>query len=393
MSEAFEEFYINLIKKAERSTKKCGEGLSKSGYYCDKHIVLKSDSELYKPSEYIKKLTALKNFGLNVALPKFYISQEQVKKNGKKSIFYEVQEEAKGSFVNVCKPKHLYSHIIAFNPELKTKKINKNDLKQAYNLAMAKHRARTGLPFLSKFAFDYLTLREFGNTDMHSENVYYASDVGYTFFDIYSHLTVDPNKDIASQLKQVAKIKNPKGKPYDWSTYVYQPSWMDDFLEHTLGVADYYIPYQDCREEYFSKYVYNSVLCYQVIEALKANTPENPCYNQFFPDANEKAKKMERHPYFFDNKVFAMKPDCLLLLEEGLLNNNPNQLQLVREKCKLSENFDFSCIDIPNFLETMKLTHEFDFANPTSSQAPTSSNVDHIKVSAIDENNFDFEMV
>ena len=392
MSEAFEEFYINLIKKAERKAIICGEGKSKTGYAIDGHIVLKSRKAPVDPAKNIKKLTALKNYGVNIALPKFFTSQDKVEKEGNRLIFYEIQEEAKGSFVNVSNTNNLYYHLAAFNPNLNEEETNKIKLKEQYNLEMAKHRAKTGLPHLKKFVSDYFMLRTFGNGDMHTENVNYSSTNGYTFFDITALINIDPAFDIASQFQD--QLESQTINSSRLLNLSFQATKFELFMEDCFGLGlinNFPIALKESLiDYYFSQFVYNGILTHQLLETLN---------NSFVNDSNpllrigkDISHYIKTHDGFFENNIFAMHPNDILMLEEGLINNNSLLLNQIRTKYKLSENFDFSCIDIPNFLETMKLTHEFDFSNPKSSQAPTSSNVDHIKVSAND-NNFDFEMV
>ena len=365
MSEAFEEFYINLIKKAERKVIICGEGNSKTGYAIDGHIVLKSRKAPVDPAENIKKLTALKNYGVNIALPKFFTSQDKVEKEGNRLIFYEIQEEAKGSFVNVSREESLYSHIVAFNPSLRKQLINQK-LAKNYNIEMAKHRAKTHLPHLSNFINDYLTLSALGNGDMHSENVYYSSINGYTFFDLSPFMKIKPDKNIDSQI--ITALSS--GETLDSSANLYF------FTEYCYRLCK-----PQATEHFsdnFSQFVYNGILAHQLKKALKANIPENPCYNPHFPNIRNFARTLE-NTQVLEKQYFSMPPMILFKLEQGLLNNNEDALNFVRQEYNLGENFDFSCIDIPNFLETMKITHEFDFANPKNCQIPTSS-VDHIKV-------------
>ena len=394
MSEAFEEFYLNLIKKAEQDSTKCGVGVYKTGFYCNNHVILKSTKSLFHPAEYIKKLTALKDYGVNIALPKFFTSQDKVEKFGDPETFYEVQEEAKGSFVNVSNTKNLYYHLTAFNPNLNEEETNKIKLKEQYNLEMAKHRAKTGLPHLKKFVSDYFMLRTFGNGDMHTENVNYSSTNGYTFFDITALININPAFDIASQFQDQLESQtiNSSSRLLNLS---FQATKFELFMEECFGLGminNFPIALKESLiDYYFSQFVYNGILTHQLLETLN---------NSFVNDSNpllrigkDISHYIKTHDGFFENNIFAMHPNDILMLEEGLINNNSLLLNQIKTKYKLNENFDFSCIDIPNFLETMKITHEFDFSNPTSSQAPTSSNVDHIKVSAIDEKNFDFEMV
>ena len=382
MSEAYDEFYINLIKKAERKAIICGEGNSKTGYSLKGHVILKTRKEPFKPAEYIKKLTALKNYGVNIALPKFFTSQDKVEKEGNRLIYYEVQEEAKGSFVSVSRKESLYSHIIAFNPSLRKQLIIEEKLAKEYNIEMAKHRAKPHLPQLSNFVFDYLTLCAFGNGDMHSENVFYSSKDGYTFFDLSPYINIDSNEDLNSQLR------NATTKDHTVDAF----STLQMFMKYCYAVKTFQSNFIN-RKKHFEQFVYNGILSYQLIDALKANTSENTYYNPFFPNAKDFAEKIEKNEWFFREELFALDPVTLQQLEKGLINNDVELLNQIRTKYELGENFDFSCIDIPNFLETMKITHEFDFSNPAKNQTPTSLNVDHIKVSAIDENNFDFEMV
>ena len=367
MSEAFEEFYINLIKKAEKKAIKCGEGNSKTGYTLDGHVILKSRKAPVEPAENIKRYIALKNYGVNIALPKFFTSQDKVEKEGNRLIFYEVQEEAKGSFVNVSREESLYSHIIAFNPSLRKQLINQKKLAKNYNVEMTKHRAKTHLPHLNNFLNDYLTLCAFHNGDMHSENVYYSSTNGYTFFDLSPFMQINPDKDIASQIINVS----------DGGETIDSQTTLNRFLQDCYGLICP-IDVSKHSSENFTQFVYNGILAHQLNETVRANIPENPCYNPHFPNTRNFAYTLENSKCLREN-YFSMPPMMLLTLEQGLLNNNEDSLNLVRDEYNLGKHFDFSCIDISNFLETMKITHEFDYPNPTNTQTSTSS-IDHIKV-------------
>ncbi len=386
MSEAYDEFYLNLIKKAEdQELESCGRGDYKNAYSLDGHIILKSFDEYYKPAKSITQATALKNYGVNIALPKFFTSKQKAIDGGNKLIFYQIQEEAKGSFPRVARERSLYSHIIAFNPQLKNEQINLKKLEEIYNLEMAKHRAKTGLPHLFKSIEDYLTLSLLGFRDIHHENVYYSSTNGYTYFDLYSDMDFDSD-NIKRILESQAELTNRH-------SHIYSLNPLRNFLDYCFGIDNFELsPHVNSHN--FPQLAYNSILTYQFIETLKAHAPKNAFYNPLFPYIRGIAQDFEED---FESMIccdtFSMHPKYLLLLEEGLINNDKKTLDRVRVKYDLGEKFDFSCIDIPNFLETMRLTHEFDFANPTNNQAPTSSTVDHIKVSTIDENNFDFEMV
>ncbi len=392
MSEEFKEFYLNLIKKAEQDSTKCGVGVYKTGFYCNNHVILKSTKSLFHPAEYIKKLTALKNYGVNIALPKFFTSQDKVEKFGDPETFYEVQEEAKGSFVNVSNTKNLYYHLVAFNPNLNEEEPDKVKLKQQYNLEMAKHRAKTGLPHLKKFVSDYFLLRTFGNGDMHSENVNYSSTNGYTFFDITALINVDPAFDIASQFQDQLESQQHKSAS-SLLNLSFDATKVELFMEDCFGLGMNCFPLtsKDLVNNHFSLFVYNGILTHQLLETINKSCDND--INPILKNGKNISHYIKTHDGFFENNIFAMHPNDILMLEEGLLNNNSVLLNQIRTKYELGKDFDFSCIDIPNFLQTMKITHEFDFGNPTNNQAPTSSNVDHIKVSAIDENTFDFEMV
>ena len=384
MSEAFEEYYLNLIKKAEdQELESCGSGDYKKAYSLDGHVILKSFDAHYKPAKSITQATALKNYGINIALPKFFTSKQKENPDWR-LIFYQIQEEAKGSFSKISREESLYSHIIAFNPQLKNEQINLKQLAEIYNIEMAKHRAKTGLPHLFKSIEDYLTLSLLGFRDIHHENVYYSSTNGYTYFDLYSDMSFNSD-NIKRVLEGQSKLTNSYA-------HIYSLSPIKNFLDYCFGIDNFELsPHNNSNN--FPQLAYNSVLTYQFIETLKAHVPKNACYNPLFPYLSGIAQDFEEDfesMIFYD--TFSMHPKYLLLLEEGLINNDKKTLDRVRVKYDLGENFDFSCIDIPNFLETMKLTHEYDFSNPKNSQAPTSSNVDHIKVSAKD-NNFDFEMV
>ena len=128
-----------------------------------------------------------------------------------------------------------------------------------------------------------------------------------------------------------------------------------------------------------------------LIDALKANTSENTYYNPFFPNAKDFAERIEKNEWFFREELFALDPVTLQQLEKGLINNDVELLNQIRTKYELGENFDFSCIDIPNFLETMQITHDFDFANPPQPQT-TQSAINHTQVKYVN-GKLEFELV
>ena len=385
--------FIEAIRQLEKShPSACGEGFYKKAYYLKPgYILLKSKSYKVESASIIKKANALKQMGVNIACPVFFTSEKDIHKI--KSLFqserhpiqYQVQEEAKGSHVRIINDDSLCKYFSAFNPNLNFKKLNREELTKSYNLQMAKHRAKTGLPHLKKFFTDYVILTELGTQDKHSENVYYSSKDGYKFFDLPFDFDFNENENFAEVIKQRLAKRSKFFEDHDYAT----------FLTYSFGISKVDFTTEP-NESNFAQYVYNGVLLFQYLKMLDSNVPGNPNYNPLFPNARAFARKTIID--FYDNQntlrenVFAMDPKTLSTLEKALISNDNKVLKNIAMQYGFGKNFDFNCIDIPNFLETMKITHEFDFGNPTSSQAPTSSNVDHIKVSAND-NNFDFEMV
>ena len=378
----------------------CGEGKYKKAYLIGSNkILLKSYVKVLKPSRAFLNALALKKLGVNIAMPLIFSTQEL--KNNLYPIFhtYHIQEEAKGSFVNVLRANQLIKHIASFNSNINEEylsSLNENDLKNQYNLAMAKHRAKTGMPFIKKYMFDFCILNLLNFHDLHTENVFYNSQTGYTFFDLDPDnylFDAIPNEnyeqtDIVSKIKaRLDKYSNAKFKTHD---YVFS-----NFIITMLGVTPENYSPQPITCENFAQYVYNGIITHQLIEAMKTNVPENDCYNPYFPYVKDCAIKMElqlndkSNPVL--NDLMIISPKNLFKLENALIENNSQALNEIREEYNLPEDFDFSCIDIPYFLDTMKATHDFDFANPPQPQT-TQSAINHTQVKDVN-GKLEFELV
>ena len=392
---------INDENNSERSKfSVCGEGKYKKAYLIGSNkILLKSYEPVLKPSRAFLNALALKKLGVNIAMPLIFSTQEL--KNNLYPIFhtYHIQEEAKGSFVSVLRANQLIKHIASFNSNINEEylsSLNENDLKNQYNLAMAKHRAKTGMPFIKKYMFDFCILNLLNFHDLHTENVFYNSQTGYTFFDLDPDnylFDAIPNEnyeqtDIVSKIKaRLDKYSNAKFKTHD---YVFS-----NFIITMLGVTPENYSPQPITCENFAQYVYNGIITHQLIEAMKTNVPENDCYNPYFPYSKDCAIKMElqlndkSNPIL--NNAILISPNNLFKLENALLENNTTSLDEIKEEYNLPGDFEFSCIDIPFFLETMKATREFDFSNPnpTPIKPPTR---EYIKACDVD-GNLEYEMV
>ncbi len=380
--EDYAENYNELIREAE-SNPSCGQGVFKSAHFLtDGKILLKSECNEYRKSETLSKALALKKYGINIALPLYFTSADKVFKKSKERLYYEIQEEAKGSFVTALAPIYIQQHLLACNPNLKKSKITSEKMQEEYNIAIAKHRARTHLPFLSKFVSDYCSLYALKNCDMHAQNIYYSSTNGYTFFDLDYMFNLKKtsitdalrNKDIENQIK------------YFSSNSIKETSCFTNLIYRGYGVNQFLSGFVDSGN--FSQFVYNGILIHQLQEALKANQPNNPVYNPNFTRMKDFAENglNEKFP---SNElgVFAMSPSNLMNLENALKTNNISLLNDIKKNYNLPEDFDFARIDVPNFLETMQATHEFDFANPNPAPINQSER-EHVEIK---ENNGELE--
>lgn len=393
--------HIKELMESENPGKKpciCGEGIHKKGFLINPNkILLKSDTKVAKPSQAFFNALALKKFGVNIAMPLLFTTESSVYPNKSHPYYsFEVQEEAKGSFVNVLRSDSLIEHITSSNHNITMeyfKDKDKSKVRNQFNLAMTKHRAKTGMPFIKDYMFDFSTLKILGFKDLHTENVFYSSQKGYTFFDIdQTNFLFDDetckHSEAISKIKE--KLENHSNQPSE--------TIERDFISCMISALGLTTPYHIAKPSLirnFAQYVYNGIVTHQLIEAMKTNTPENDCYNPNFPHAKDCALKMESqlndksNPIL--NNAILISPNNLFKLENALIENNTTSLDEIKEEYNLPGDFEFSCIDIPFFLETMKATHEFDFSNPnpTPIKPPTR---EYIKACDVD-GNLEYEMV
>ncbi len=386
--------FINEIRKLEKSHPTlCGEGLYKKAYHLKPgYILLKTKSYKVDPPSIIKKANALKKMGVNIACPVFFTSEKNIRRfkgffqSEDYPVQYQVQEEAKGSHVRIINEDSLVKYLSAFSPNLDFKKIDKEKLNNAYNLQMAKHRAKTGLPHLKNFFMDYVILTELGTQDKHSENVYYSSKDGYKFFDLHFDFDFNENENFAEVVKQRLARRSNFFEDHDYSTFLTTSFGLNksDFTETP-------------NENNFSQYVYNGVLLFQYLKMLNSNVPESPNYNPLFPNARAFARKTIAD--FYENKnllvgkVFAMNPKTLATLEKALISNDDGVLKSIAMQHGLGKDFDFSCIDVPNFLETMHLSHTFDYKDPTPKANTSQNTSDHASLNISQNGDYDYELV
>ena len=379
---------INGIKNIEdKNVLSCGYGANKQAFttpILPNKVILKStDYMVHKPSKEFYNGLALKKFGVNVAFPQLRLNSSEIFTNGDSNTWYEVQDEAKGSFVSAFRGRSLSQLIITNNPNLKYNLLKytsgKNFIDQ-YNLAMVKHRAKTGLPHLKKFYFDSNVLNAVKNFDMHTENIFYSSKDGYTFFDLscdllnsFSRLFSNSNDLIYSMLKN------------NRSEYK-EESHFQTFLTKLYGIElpSFTNPLKSDPSFGFTLNVYNGVLFYQFLQAFKNGSPENELYNTYLPNTSkflhDETLKLENGL----SELFALAPSKLLKLEKALTLNEQSGLNEIKDEFDLPADFDFACIDIPNFLETMQQTHKFDFSNPNPAQLNQTQTREHIEVNETD---------
>ncbi len=376
--------YCKLISQVEEQENlACGHGLHKTAHLLpDGKILLKSNYGEYRKSETLSKALLLKKYGINIALPLFFTSSNTAFKKKGKITHYEIQEEAKGSCVSALGESFLEEHLFACNPKLKDTKKTSEEIFNEYNLAMAKHRAKTHLPFLSKFVYNFCSLYGLQNDDMHAQNIYYSSSNGYTFFDL--EFDFETKKSSITNTQKIKDIE--KHIRYYISEPTIATSCFNDLILRGYGVNQFQCGFVNSGN--FSQFVYNGILMHQLRETFKANQPENQVYNPNFTHLKDFAEN-KLNSIFPNNElcVFAMNSSTLMNLEEALKTNNTQALNEIKEEYNLPKDFDFARIDIPNFLETMQITHEFDFANPNP--APINhSEREHVEVK---ENNGELE--
>ena len=88
-----------------------------------------------------------------------------------------------------------------------------------------------------------------------------------------------------------------------------------------------------------------------------------------------------------------MDPKTLSTLEKALISNDNKVLKNIAMQYGFGKNFDFNCIDIPNFLETMQLSHTFDYKNPTPKALDTRDQSEHASLSISPNGDYDFGLV
>ena len=380
--------YCKLISEVEEQENlACGHGVYKTAHLLpDGKILLKSYCGEYRKSETLSKALLLKKYGINIALPLFFTSSNTAFKKKGKITHYEIQEEAKGSFVSALGESFLEEHLFACNPELKNTRKTSEELFNEYNLAMAKHRAKTHLPFLSKFVYNFCSLYGLQNEDMHAQNIYYSSTNGYTFFDI--DFDFETKKSSITNTQKIKDIEN------HIRYYISEPtiatSCFNELITRGYGVQQFLCGFVNSYN--FSQFVYNGILMHQLRETFKANEPNNPVYNPNFPHLKDFAEN-KLNSIFPNNElsVFAINSSTLMNLEEALKTNNTQALNDIREEYSLPSDFNFARIDIPNFLETMQKTHDFDFTNPPQPQT-TQSAINHTQVKDVN-GKLEFELV
>ena len=392
--------YIQMINQIESSTQSpCGEGREKCAYRINNKILLKTDKVVRPASENFYRALALRKYGINIAMPLFQIHENEIKNIDYGDYSYQIQEEAEGSFVSAFRANSLLEHINEFNPN-KTygERLTSKQLLIAYNTQMAKHRAKEGLRHMPKFFSDFRTLRALGHGDVFYENIFFSSKKGYTFFDLeYTDNLIDSNKNVIEQIKNVIS-EVPKLSEEDFYR---------DFFANGLGIyhdganikvpektatqiifalfSNKYKPDNVLNVENFPLYVYNGIIAHQALETIK-NSSDLGSHNLRKPLVQKFAEKKDKElnkSDICDDETFAMGSNTLMSLENALLTNNQVALHLIAKKLNLPEDFDFACIDVPNFLETMKATHEFDFANPNPAQLNQTQTREHIEVSEI----------
>lgn len=389
--------YIEMINQIESSTQSpCGEGKNKCAYRINNKILLKTEKVVRPASENFYRALALRKYGINIAMPLFSIHENELKNIDYGDYSYQIQEEAEGSFVSVFRANSLLEHINEFNPN-KTygERLTSKQLLIAYNTQMAKHRAKEGLRHMPKFFSDFRTLKALNYTDLFYENTFFSSKKGYTFFDLeYIDSNITLNGNIAEEIEKAKKSTSKATEEY----------YYRDFFGCGLGIyhdgaglnnpnksatqmlisfiSNKYYPDNVLNEENFPLYVYNGIIAHQALETMK-NSSDLGDYCSRTPLVKKFAEKKEKElnkSDICDDGTFAMGSNTLMSLENALLTNNQVALHAIAKKLNLPEDFDFACIDIPYFLDTMKATHEFDFANPTHAQISQTPDREHIEV-------------
>ena len=406
--EELNETYKKMILDVESgNVKQCGEGRHKTGFFSNGKIILKSDVPARPASESFYRALALRKMGVKIAMPLFEIHENELKNIGNGDYYYQVQEMAPGSFMSAGRVSSLTDHISSCsNDPFLFDGVSRKKLLLQYNTQMAMHRAKAGLPHLNQLFTLCRSLIGTSHEDVCCENINFSSFAGYTSFDLNHTKDLNSNDNIVEQLKNILKNTSSATEDYCYRVLFSQVLGIDNICagvvlresdKPTLMQKVFHTkkPTNYLNNENFPLFVYNGIITHQTIETMK-NAPKMNGEQSNKTHAKKFAEKME-NKLNTNNTItegtFAMGSNMLMSLENALLSDNKVALHAIAKEFNLPEDFDFSCIDIPYFLETMKATHEFDFAHPENAKFMQGPPREHLSVCKNDDGKLAFGLV
>ena len=329
---------LNLIEMVESgSLSPGGSGVEKVCYPCGDKVILKTDnlthSQVYHKCKafYINRIknNILRKLGVQTPMLIFCTSKKTAEEDF--ATYYEIQERAKGNIQNGLKCSTIFEHVssLANGKELG---LSLTQLSSAYSNQITIHRALTGQKFLNQLMENYFTLFALGAADdVHSENIFYSAQDGYTFID----LSLEESKSFANKDEALAIIDS----FYDISSMRTNPlsntavpnngiAAVLGYLENALGIYNN-IKTPDSIARNFEQYVYNGVIAKQALNHLeKSNNPIVTSNIDFIRTFNTR-------------NVFALDWQTITELNSAIQSHDEVALQGFRETFNLGNSFNF----------------------------------------------------
>ena len=284
----------------------------------------------------------LNEYGINTPKLVYYLTQDQAFKLGNKEISYEVQERAKGSFLNTFDYKKVLYHLYGLTGEMYPylTKSSEKLLSEKYNFEMLKSRTLTGIPHIEKFLKHFTCLVSAYALDVNGGNFFYSPAFGYTFIDLNLDKFNDENiSDLENFFNSKINNINKTRIMTDYSNFMH--CCVDSLHEGGLFKPD---PNED-----FEAYVYTGILCKQFLNVMQTSTDPKLRF------AKEFAQKF-KFPNFY-----GANPQDLDLLYSAMKSNDEASLESIRQKFDLPANYNFSDnLEGKKFIQAMDLTYAMD---------------------------------
>ncbi len=289
----------------------------------------------------------LNEYGINTPKLIFYLTQDQAFKLGNKELSYEVQERAKGSFLNTFDYEKVLYHLYGLTGEMFVPNLTKdseNLLCEKYNFEILKNRTLTGIPHIEKFLKHFTCLSSAYALDVNGGNFFYSPAFGYTFIDLDldkfdNNNILDLDNFFNSQINDINKARI-------MSSYSYLMHCCVDSL-HEGGF------FKPDPNENFEAYVYTGLLCTQFLNVMQTS-----------PDPKLRFAKEYAERFKFSN-FYGANPQTLDLLYSAIKSNDKSLLKSIRCQFDLPATYDFNKeIDGESFIKAMDLTNAMEQPTP-----------------------------